>query len=324
MIEPRKLGTVRNSFDAGVRFTTTVGILGLVFFSSPEAHAGQNSVSGFNKAERTSFSSVLESQRGSEKFIEVSQSTSGSKLLVRKGTTYHVDVENLETDCVILEERSVLIVPSSFTDFTLRTGHFIVESGAQIIARGKRGTSGNRGRNGDSGSSCKNGENGAPGEDGLNGKSGISIKIFADKFFLAGRLAIDTSGGIGGNGGRGGNGGVGGDANNPVGCGGGNGGTGGAGGVAGDGGNGGALSIRYGHAYSMDYDPINLSEAVMHIARPGSGGSPGKGGIGERGGSSIPRKSLPGGSRGIDGSPGQAGEPGKLGETSIVQGLLGK
>ena len=322
MIEPRKFGTARNFFEAGVRFAVTVAVLGLAFFSSHEAHAGENSVSGFGKAERTSSSSALESQRGSEQFIQVSQNTSGSKLLVRKGTTYQVDEDNIETDCVILEERSVLVVPSSFADFTLRTVHFVVESGAQIIARGRKGTSGNGGRNGDSGSSCKNGENGAPGEDGLNGKPGISIKIFADEFFLAGRLTIDTSGGIGGNGGRGGNGGVGGDANNPVGCGGGNGGTGGAGGHAGNGGNGGALSIRYGHAYSMDYDAISLSEAVMHIATPGSGGSPGNAGFGGPGGSSIPRKSLPGGSTGIDGSPGQGGEPGKLGETSIVQGLL--
>ena len=322
MIEPRKLETARNFFEAGGRFAATVAVLGLVFFISHEAHAGENSVSGLDKAGRTSSSSALESQRGSEKLIRVSQNTSGSKLLIRKGTTHQLPEDNLETDCVILEERSVLIVPSSFTGFTLRTGHFIVKSGAQIIAKGKKKeTGGNSGLNGDSGSSCEDGENGGPGGDGLNGESGVSIKIFADNFYLAGRLTIDTSGGAGGNGGRGGNGGVGGDANNPVGCRGGNGGTGGAGGIAGNGGNGGALSIRYGHAYSMDYDPISLSEAVMHIATPGSGGSPGKGGNGGRGGSSIPGKSLPGGSRGIDGSPGQAGEPGKLGETSIVQDL---
>ena len=323
MIEPRKLETARNFFEAGGRFAATVAVLGLAFFISHEAHAGENSVSGLDKAERTSSSSALESQRGSEKIIRVSQSTSGSKLLVRKGTTYQLTEDNLETDCVILEERSVLIVPSSFTGFTLRTGHFIAEIGAQIIAKGKKKeTSGISGLNGDSGASCENGENGGSGGDGLNGESGISIKIFADKLYLAGRLTIDTSGGAGGNGGRGGNGGDGGDASRADGCYGGNGGTGGAGGLAGNGGNGGALSIRYGHAYTMDYDPISLSEAVVHIATAGSGGAPGNAGVGGRGGSGIPGKSLIGGSWGIDGSPGQAGEPGKLGETSIVQDLL--
>ena len=290
-----------------------------------EATAQANGTSISETPEKLLPSPVREFEQELQGLFANIQDTQESKLVIGPNRTYSLERSDMTFLSVVIEENGALIVPSKFSQVTVRIMKFVAKKGARIVARGAVGTDGGAGDNGKNGSTCEDGDNGQNGEPGQRGKNGTTVEILAIDFVLASTMTVDTSGGNGGNGGRGGNGGSGGQASRGEGCGGGAGGAGGVGGSAGVGGNSGTLSIHYVRAYSPGDGgklvslPI-VKTLVKHMATPGTAGLPGAGGNGGFGGSGMARQSLPRGANGTDGILGQSGSPGTRGSTTIVQG----